>query len=152
MTIYLDTCALNRLGDDLIQPRVFAEADAVLEILEAISAGTLRWIASGYLRVELVGNPDSLRRAESLKLLRLVSEWVTADQSIEERARTLEAQGFGAFDALHLATCEREGVDYLITVDDRFLRRAGRVASSRALRVMNPVDFIAARQRWKLKP
>ena len=34
--VYLDTCALNRLTDDLGQPRLFAEAQAMTTIFTLI--------------------------------------------------------------------------------------------------------------------
>ncbi len=53
MTIYLDTCALNRLTDDLSRPRVRREAQAVAQILDLVDAGKLLFLSSTVLEYEI---------------------------------------------------------------------------------------------------
>jgi hypothetical protein len=53
MTIYLDTCALNRLTDDLSSPRVRREAQAVAQILDLVDAGKLLFLSSTVLEYEI---------------------------------------------------------------------------------------------------
>ncbi len=145
MTIYLDTCALNRLTDELSQPRVRAESEAVQEILEAVESGYVRWLISDALRLELIDNPDPIKRKQLVALLQLASEHPPGNRALKDRALALEAEGLGSFDALHLAFCEYHRVDFLITTDDRFLRRASRRSQSTVPAVINPVDFTQAR-------
>lgn len=145
MTIYFDTCALNRLTDDQTQPRIRAEAVAVEQVLDAVNAGKARWLASNILRVELEGNPHEDERNVSLRLLAFASEFLHAQQSTEQRAAVLFAQGYGSLDALHLALAEEAHVEYLLTVDDRFLRRAHRLRGERLPHVVNPVDWLTRR-------
>lgn len=62
MRVYLDACALNRLSDDQGQPRVFAEARAVEQILRMVVEGRAEWLVSTALLRELGRNPDHEKR------------------------------------------------------------------------------------------
>jgi hypothetical protein len=64
------------------------------------------WIASSALRDELERNPDEAKRAVSLALLDFASEVVEPSEATLQRASVLVADGFGSFDALHLALAE----------------------------------------------
>ena len=57
------------------------------------------------------------------------------------RGKELQALGFKAFDALHIACAERASIDALLTTDDRLWRRAQREAGKRAVRVENPAKW-----------
>jgi predicted nucleic acid-binding protein len=48
----------------------------------------------------------------------------------------LEALGYGALDALHLASAEQALVDVLLTTDDRFIRQAERRLGKPTIRVV----------------
>ena len=65
---------------------------------------------------------------------------VGQDQS--SRTLDLQALGFGAFDALHVACAEHAGADVLLTVDDRFLRLANRLRDVLTVRVVNPMIWL----------
>jgi len=54
----------------------------------------------------------------------------------------LEAWGFSAFDALHLACAESGEVDVFLTTDDRLLRKAGTYAKQLRVRVENPLTWL----------
>ena len=58
------------------------------------------------------------------------------------RARDVIALGLSAADAVHLSAAETLGVDAMLTCDDRFLRRATRVANQIKVPVVNPVDWL----------
>ncbi len=152
VTIYLDTCALNRLSDDQTQPRIRSEAAAVEHILDLISAAEIRWIASTVVRTELEGNPNQPKREVSLALLAFASGLVAPQEATRYRAGALEAKGFGAFDALHLASAEAAKADCLLTVDDRFISLATRLQADVSLPVLNPVDWLERRSSWLLQP
>jgi predicted nucleic acid-binding protein len=72
----------------------------------------------------------------------LAGELLRPDSASIQRARTLEALGYGAFDALHLACGEQASVDVLLTTDDRFIRQAERRLGKPTIRVLNPVKWI----------
>jgi predicted nucleic acid-binding protein len=140
--IYLDACALNRLTDDQSQARIRAEADAVQEIFRMVRDGQVQWVASIVLESEMKGNPDQGRRLDALSLLCLASNLLTPNGNSIERAETLEAIGYGAFDALHLACAEQAQADVLVTTDDRLLRQAARAIGKPMITVQNPIDWL----------
>jgi hypothetical protein len=49
--------------------------------------------------------------------------------------------GFGAFDALRLASAEQGQPDVFLTTDDGLLRRAARYSNELRIRVRNPVSW-----------
>jgi hypothetical protein len=89
-------------------------------------------------------------------LLLLATNTVPLDAQIIQRAKELEAVGYGAFDALHLSSAEAGAAEVLLTTDDRFIKRAGRSVGSPRVRVtcrmdtgarsMTPVDQMTDEQ------
>jgi predicted nucleic acid-binding protein len=140
--IYLDACCLNRLTDDQSQPRIAEEAEAVEQILRLLRAKTIEWLSSTALKAETSNNPDAERRYEVEVLLSLAADTIPLDSQVIQRAMELEAVGYGAFDALHLATAEAGIAEVLLTTDDRFIKRAGRAIGSPRVRVLNPVEWL----------
>ncbi len=150
-TIYFDTCALNRLNDTPSHPRIRDEAEAVLEIIRLISEGRLKWSASEILAAEISRNPNEEKREETSALLQHAGPLAPASTLAWARSRDLVVLGYGALDALHLASAEQAAVDVLLTTDDRFLRAAERGVGKPAVRVRNPVDWLQEAQTW-LRP
>lgn len=145
-TIYFDTCALTRLTDEQSQARILAEAKAVEEALCIVSLGTVRWVTSSTVRTEIIANRDVERREQTLPLLDLAHVELVPTSGERIRPVAMQSSGLGAFDALHLAICEKAGVDFLLTVDDRFVRRAARVrGQGERPQVINPIDWMARR-------
>jgi predicted nucleic acid-binding protein len=140
--VYLDACCLNRLTDDQEQPRVAEEAEAVEQILRLLRAKTIEWLSSAALKAETSNNPDAERRYEVEVLLLLATNTIPLDSQIIQRAKELEAVGYGAFDALHLSTAEAGSADVPLTTDDRFIKRAARAVGSPRVRVLNPVEWL----------
>ena len=145
-TIYLDTCALNRLTDSHAQSRVSSEADAVLEILDLAAKDEVVWMVSDFLISELSKNPDPLRRAQTFPLLQLASGHTLTSPPVFARASELQSHGILGVDALHLAACEHSAIESLITVDDRLIARASRRPKPAVTHVIHPIDWL---QRWK---
>ena len=140
--VYLDACCLNRLTDDQDQQRIAEEAEAVEQILRLLRANAIEWLSSTVLEAETSVNPDPERRREVQVLLLLATNTIPLDGQIIERAKCLEAVGYGAFDALHLSSAEAGDADVLLTTDDRFIRRAARRVGSPHVRVVNPVEWL----------
>jgi predicted nucleic acid-binding protein len=140
--IYLDACALNRLTDDQSQSRIQTEAEAVERVLHLVWKGEAEWKASIVLEAEIRRNPNREGRNDALKLISLAGELLRPHRVSIERERTLEALGYGAFDALHLACAEQAAVDVLLTTDDRFISQAGRRLGKPTIRVLNPVNWV----------
>lgn len=137
--VYLDVCALSRLFDDQAQARVRLETEAVKLILSHVRAGNLRLIVSPAHRVEIgaINNLDERKTLESLLSeigLRPPFDLFNARQ----RAEALTLLNIGPADAAHLALAEQAGADF-VSVDDRLLKRAGRVHWS--IWLGTPVQF-----------
>jgi hypothetical protein len=140
-TIYLDLCCLNRPFDEQYQPRVRLEAEAVLGIIELVRRGDLNWIGSDILDLESSRNSNADRRLRVEALLRCAGSKTAAGERERQRGRELETMGFGAFDALHLASAEGAGVEVLLTTDDRLRRLATREKARLAVHVENPAKW-----------
>jgi predicted nucleic acid-binding protein len=138
----LDACCLNRLTDDQNQPRIAEEAEAVEQILRLLRANTIEWLSSTALEAETGNNPDPERRGQVQVLLLLATSTVPLDGQIVQRAKELEAAGYGAFDALHLSSAEAGFAEVLLTTDDRFIKKAARGVGLPRVRVLNPVEWL----------
>jgi hypothetical protein len=75
-------------------------------------------IANTVLSLELSRNRNVDKRRDSLKLLSYAGELRHPDYAAFRRAEMLEASGYGATAALHLACAEQAGADILLTTDD----------------------------------
>ncbi|MGH9439740.1 MAG: type II toxin-antitoxin system VapC family toxin [Terriglobia bacterium] len=142
MKIYLDACCLSRLTDDQTQPRVRWEAEAVERVFQSIQHRLAIWVSSEALLDEILQNPIPKRRAEAQALFKFSSEIYQIDAATSDRARQLEAAGYGSYDALHLAAAESAKVDFLLSTDDRFVRKAFRGLGSPLVAVRNPVSWV----------
>jgi len=140
-TIYLDLCCLNRPFDDQHQPRVRLEAEAVLGLLQLARLGTLTLISSEILVLECNRAPDADRRRKVEALLSVATSKVVAGAVERNRGRDLQALGFGAFDALHIACAESARADVLLTTDDRLRSRTARLQDRLAIQVENPAKW-----------
>jgi len=83
-------------------------------------------------------------------LLLPATDTIPLDSQVIQRAKELEALGYGAFDALHLSAAEAGNADVLLTTDDRFIKRAARAAGSPRVRVLNPVEWLREQGSWRL--
>ncbi|MCK9420196.1 MAG: PIN domain-containing protein [Nitrospirae bacterium] len=62
--------------------------------------------------------------------------------AIKKKATTLEEFGFDSLDAMHLACAESGGVEYFITCDDTFVRKAKKERNAVSLSVCSPLEFL----------
>ncbi len=140
MLLYLDMCALQRPHDDQSQVRVQLEAVAVLGLIEFCRNGGAVLASSDALVYEARRNPHPVRRshAEAVLVGAATSQLLTP--AVEGRADELVAAGLRPLDALHLASAEAVGADFLCTCDDQLLRR-GRSLSNAPLRVVSPIEL-----------
>jgi predicted nucleic acid-binding protein len=141
MRIYFDACAINRLTDDLTQQRVSDEAKAVELVFRLITDGSAEMVASTALRLELSRNADIEKRSDSMQMLALAGSLIDFLPPIRLRADEFERSGYGAFDAVHLASAEYVSADILLTTDDRFCKLALRRAGRHTVDVANPLDW-----------
>jgi predicted nucleic acid-binding protein len=136
--IYLDTSVYNRPFDDQTQPRIWMETLALALVLQLVEAGEAILVNSSVLEFENSRNPVSLRRDWVARCLGQSTAYQLVNDSIRERAESLEAHGLKAIDALHVACAEAAGVDYLLTCDDRILKKQKYVK----VPSINPLDFV----------
>ena len=122
--VYLDTCAIQRPLDYQSQQRVRLEADAVLLVLDAVERGDVVLLTSPALRAETEQVHDPVRLYRARGVLSLASVEAVLTPAAEGRAKRLQQNGLGVFDAQHLSLAIEGGADFLCTVDDLFLRRA----------------------------
>lgn len=141
MRLFLDTCSLNRPWDDQTQVRIHLEAECVLHIVDRARSGAEELVTSDYLLEEIASSPDPMRREDVVNLLTHARFHVARRLSIEERAKALAAWNLVAHDALHLTAAEAAGCDYLLTTDDKFIRRAARAGDVIRVKVLNPCDY-----------
>ena len=141
-SIYLDVCCLNRPFNDQAQDRIRLEAAAILTVLRRVEQSEWLGISSDAIKIEIGNDPDVERRAQVQSLDRLARQVVPVGQDQSARALELQALGFGAFDAIHVACAESAGADVLLTVDDRFLRLANRLRDILTVRIANPVVWL----------
>lgn len=141
MRLFLDTCSLNRPWDDQTQVRIHLEAESVLHIVDRARSGAEELVTSDYLLEEIASSPDPMRREDVVNLLTHARFHVARRLSIEERAKALAAWNLVAHDALHLAAAEAAGCDYLLTADDKFIRRTARAGDVIRVKVLNPCDY-----------
>ncbi len=141
MTVYLDTCSIQRPFDDQSQLRVAMESEAVLRVIQLVEQGDLDLFASETLRIEPGQNPHSRRRRFAFGVLALATRVVETDSQIESRARQYGDMGLRPFDALHLSSAVEAEADVFCTTDDRLLRRGSETETERT-RVLTPVALI----------
>jgi hypothetical protein len=140
--IYLDVCCLNRPFDDQTQARIHLEAEAVLMILVQCGAGDWEWLGSEALDGEIEQTPDPERRRRVQLVASHAHHSIFIGPLEMERAQQLEAQGFAAFDALHLACAESGEATVFLTTDDKLLRKAVALAAQLQVRVENPLTWL----------
>lgn len=141
---YLDVCCLNRPFDDQSQIRIRLEAEAVLMVLAESALGTLEWLSSDIVDIEVGRTPDPERRRRVKLLAAHADEHVDVGPSELARAKQIEALGFRPYDALHLACAESANATIFLTTDDKLLRAAARSKAQLFVHVANPLDWSEA--------
>jgi predicted nucleic acid-binding protein len=145
-SVYLDVCCLNRPFDDQTQTRIRLEAEAVLIILAQCEAGRWQWFGSKVVNAEIERTPDPERRRRVQTLAAHAHGLISVSDLQIERAHELEALGFDAYDALHLACAESGKVDVFVTTDDGLLRRAATLSKLLRVQVVNPLAWLEENQ------
>ena len=137
--VYLDNCCFNRPHDEQAQETVRLETQAKLMVQTAIHSGTLELVWSFILDFENAENPYDDRREAIADWKTLSVAFVNAQESIREKAKSLEANGIKSKDALHLACAIVGQCEYLLTTDKKFIKKGLQVSE---IKIINPIDFI----------
>jgi predicted nucleic acid-binding protein len=141
VSVYLDTCAIQRPLDTLSHTRLRLEAEAILGVLALIKAGEVLLISSTPLEIEAARNSLAVRKEHANQVLNQASFVVIIDDRLAKRAADFTRRGMKAVDALHLAAAEAANADYFCTCDDRFLRNA-RAIDDLQTNLVSPLELI----------
>lgn len=142
MRVYLVTCCLNRPFDDQTQLRIRLESAAIHAIITHVETGRLFLVWSDVLDLEVSKTWDLARRSELQRLQRYSTVHMHLDGAVQRRANELQAAGYGAYDALHVACAESAEVDAFLTTDDRLLRKMASSVGTPHIIVANPWDWL----------
>lgn len=139
MKIYLDNCCFNRPFDDQKQLRIKLETEAKLDIQEKILQGEFELAWSYILDFENEANPFEQRKIA-------INDWKVhafvytgSTKEVLGTAERFELMGIRSKDALHLACSVVMECDYLLTTDDKFVKKASGFTE---IKVTDPVSFI----------
>src|SRR3954451_15563727 len=141
MRVSLDMCCLKRPFDDLSQPRIRIESEAVLSLLAAPET-ILEFVRGPAHDLENNQNPLAWRAARVLSWLQSRPTATLPDPLLQARTAELMSEGIKAFDAFHIASAALAKCNVFCTTDDRLLAAGRRHASPIGLRVVNPVDLV----------
>jgi predicted nucleic acid-binding protein len=138
--VYLDACSWCRPYDDLSQPRIYIESEAVLESLHLCKSNSWTIAASEIIEVELlrIKNADKLENIKGL--YEAANEYLTLTDEIKAMAQQFQQSGIKEYDSLHLATAEKNNYDFLLTTDDDFRHAAYKIPLK--IKVRNPVEWL----------
>ena len=147
LTLYLDLNLYCRAFNDQTQPRMYREARAVDVILNRANRQRYKIYWSYVLHAENSLNQNLIERRIVMgqSTFCLCSILPANDiRRLTSQIQTLSS--ISGYDAEHIACAELAGCDYLLTGDDRLLRRFNRLKVQRILplqvTLQNPVDFL----------
>ena len=141
MRVYLDLCAIQRPLDDQTQPRIRAEAEAVLSVLALCESGALDLVTSGAHVVESEKCPHPDRRTHVDDVLGLSATYMPMSNEVLRRAEQYAASGVKRLDAIHLTSAVEAEADFFCTTDDQLLRR-GREVNTGRTSVVSPLELV----------
>ncbi len=141
MLIYLDMCSLQRPFDATDQPRVRAEAEAVLGIIALCEAGGAEILSSFALEYENDRNPFPPKRDQTSRALAIAARFIESSPEVERRALVYRQAGLKSLDETHPACAVEAGADYFCTCDDRLLKRSPTILAG-SPKVVTPSELI----------
>ena len=142
--IYLNNSALNRPFDDQSQARIKLETEALFQILLDIDIGNSRLILSEVTELENSKNPYYSVKVRIDELISKADRKIKVTAPTRKLAGTFENAALNGMDGLHLAAAIQGKVDFFLTCDDSFLKKAKKVTSDRPIRIMNPIKYVLA--------
>jgi len=135
----MDACCLNRPFDDLAQPKVFLEAEAIMAIMSRCESNIWTLLSSGVIDYELSRMTDTQKMERVEALCSVSREYATMTEEDEKRAKYFQLNGIKAMDSFHLAVAESSNADIFLTTDKKFLNAANRLKLK--LKVANPLSW-----------
>lgn len=148
MLVCCDTNIYCRPLDDQSQPRIKAETDAFLDILERVQRSEITLVSSDILFAEArrIPNP-SKRRLVALYLSHCARHIPTGLQIAHIANELVKQCQLQPKDALHIASACQGHIRYFLTCDDRVIKKCEPVSEvTRRLgfevEVLNPLEFL----------
>ncbi len=130
----------NRPFDDQSQVRIRLETIATYAILKTIKEKRYSLLWSFMLEFENSLNPDEDIKVEIQMASSLALELINMTDDILITAKSLESKGIKPRDAIHVACAIKGDADYLLTCDDKLIRKSQLIKDK--IIIMNPIDFI----------
>jgi predicted nucleic acid-binding protein len=158
--IYFDTNVYSRPFDDQTKAGIAAEANAFLEIVEAVRAGKLKLVGSDILLFEVYNILSQDKRAKVESYLDLFSEHVKSSEEILNLGRQFERECYlRARDALHVASAVFGNARYFLSCDQKVTQKKQAQCYRRLVRsqrdayfsVMNPTRFVEKMNKGELE-
>lgn len=137
--LYLDVCTICRPFDNQNNMRIRLETDAYFLILNGILRNDYEMIISSMHLKEIESIEDVREKFQVVQLMDVYGKQPKYDfEKARERAERLILKNIGIADSVHLAFAEQSS-DYLITCDNKFLKRSKRVKTE--VEVLSPLEF-----------
>jgi predicted nucleic acid-binding protein len=136
----LDVCAFNRPFDDQKHIRVRLEAEAKLYVQEKIKAGEVELVWSYILDLENDQDPFKEKRLAIEEWRKYAIAYIDESGEIINKANELVGIGVKPKDALHVASAIAGEAGYLMTTDDKLLKK---LATETQVVAINPVGLAA---------
>ncbi len=158
--IYLDTNVYSRPFDDQTKVGIAAEANAFLEIVDAVKAGSVKLVSSDILLFEVYNILSQDKRAKVESYLDLCSEHIHNSEEILELGRQFERECYiRARDALHVASAALGNARYFLSCDQKVTQKKQARCYRRLVRsqrdiyfsVMNPTRFVEKMRKGELE-
>lgn len=111
-------------------------------MLNQVSNGYIKLIGSDVLKLEIEKIPDPIRKSQVKTLMKYISKFVHNDESVTDRAKEIQDEGFKGFDAFHIASAEKGKVDYLLTTDDKMLKLYMKKQNMIQIKLKNPLKYL----------
>ena len=84
----------------------------------------------------------SIARLKIADFLKIATEYVDYDKSIENNAKQLESYGIMAMDALHIACAKKARADFFVTCDDLLVKKWEKNKEKVEVKVVSLMEFI----------
>ena len=117
----MDACCLNRPFDDLAQPKVFLEAEAIMAIMSRCESNIWTLLLSSVIDYELSRMTDTQKMERVEALCSISREYVMMTEEDEKRAKYFQLNNIKSMDSFHLAVAESSNADIFLTTDKNFL-------------------------------
>ena len=158
--IYLDTNVYSRTFDDQTRPDIKEEADAFLEIIQAVKTKRVTLLSSDILVFEVSNILNDDKRAEVEDYLSLCTEHIDSSEEVLRIGKIIVSNCKAKpRDALHIASGVLGKARYFLSCDKkvtqmrraRCYRRLLRSFRSDYFSVMNPIRFVDKMKKGELE-